>query len=175
MPSPDAVLGTASIPEMAPTYEELSYDMDEFGMSMRATKIPNFGRLMMGREFTSSIVMMQMLGIEIDKNSAIMRFLRTMLVSNMAIFGFYRMVLAVRRIVASQQLGFASAETAIALSNPFTAWKVPVALGAAAFVVGSFRMGEAFGTGEWSFPAVDISTPTDRRKAERHLRGVRRG
>jgi len=172
MPSPDAILGDASFPEMDSTYDGLGADMEDFGTSTRMSKIPNFGRMMMGRQLTSSIAMMSLLGFEADRNSAIMRFLRIMLVSNMAIFGFYRMITAARRAVTSQHMGLAAAET-VANMNPAMFWKIPIAIGAAALVGTTFAVGEKFGSGDWNLPSVNVSSPSDRRSAERHMRGVR--
>lgn len=172
MPSPDAVLGTASIPEMASTYDGLGMDMEDFDITSRGMRIPNYTRMMTGREFTSMIGMLSLLGIEANKNSDIMRALRIMLMTNMTIFGIYRMVIAIRRMDQQRQMMISGIETA-ACANPLLAWKIPIAVGAAFAVAAAFSVGMAIGAGDWKLPHADVKSASGRRMAERNFRGLR--
>ncbi len=182
MPSKDAaILGMDPLDgSYASSYDALSGDMEDVAQTRRV-QVPNMGRMFMGRQFSSSINMMRLLGVEIDENSRIMRSIGTMMSTNIAIYSFYSMVCAYRRSQAAVQTALAVSETAAILKVPVIgwsqAWRIPLALAAAAIATASlvsFKVGENIGSGEWNFPSINVTNPSDRRTAERQLQGTLR-
>lgn len=82
------------------------------------------------------------------KQSKILRSIHTSIVTYEIVTGGMMAAIAAAKLARSKELAQAVALTAANIWNPATAWKIPLALGAALAVYGAFKTGEEFGLRE---------------------------